>query len=153
LLLPKSPGAKKESALLRLSKSLLSIGLDASSAEKLASARGLERVVVPLYWKDGLVLNSHLLLLSKLPSFLKSFEKEFPDGEVRWDPDYEDQNPPDGSGNVAIRVFFSYQEDDQGDHWSPKPTALEEKSYGRMLERYSHKGPGAIQASAALRGE
>jgi hypothetical protein len=136
----------------RLRKSLLSLGIDKKSAEKLLASRDLDEVVVPIYWKDGLVSQAHPLWLSKLPSFLKSFDKEFPDGEVRWDPDYDEQNLQGTSGDVAIRVFFNYQEDDQGNHWSPKPTAIEEQSYQRMLKRFSYKGKSPMQAHAVLQG-
>jgi hypothetical protein len=136
-----------------LRKSLLSIGVDEKSAEKLLSSRALERVVVPVYWKDGLTLQAHPLWLSKLPNFLKSFQKEFPEGQVRWDPDYDEQTPQGESSRVAIRVYFDYQEDDQGDHWSPKPTTIEEQSYQKMLKRYSYAGTGALQASAVIYGK
>ena len=149
---PTGTGAKKGGAAM-LRKSLLSIGVDKKSAEKLLSSRALERLVVPVYWKDGLVSHAHPLRLSKVPSFLGSFEKEFPDGQARWDPDYAENNQQDISSSVAIRVFFNYQEDDQGDHWSPRPTAIEEQSYQRMLKRYSYAGAGAVQASAAIHGK
>lgn len=149
---PSSGGAKKEGAA-KLRKSLLSIGVDEKSAEKLLSSRALERLVVPVYWKDGLVSHAHSLRLAKLPSFLGSFEKEFPDGQARWDPDYAENNPQDNSSQVGIRVFFNYQEDDQGDHWSPRPTVIEDQSYQRMLKRYSYAGTGAVQASAAIHGK
>jgi hypothetical protein len=145
------PGERK-TADEGLRKSLLSLGIDKKSAEKLLASRALGKVVVPIYWKDGLVSQAHSLWVSKLPSFLKSFEKEFPDGEVRWDPDYDEQNLPGTSGDVAVRVFFNYQEDDQGNHWSPKPTAIEEQSYQRMLKRFSYKGAAPIQAHAVLQG-
>jgi hypothetical protein len=148
---PTGAGAKKKNAA-KLRKSLLSIGVDEKSAEKLLSSRALERVVVPVYWKDGLVSHAHPLRLSKIPSFLGSFEKVFPDGQVRWDTDYAENNPQDGSSDVAVRVFFNYQEDDQGDHWSPRPTAIEEQSYQRMLKRCSYAGTGAVQASVAIHG-
>jgi hypothetical protein len=145
-----SRGKKEDAAELR--KSLLSIGADEKSAEKLLSSRALERVVVPVYWKDGLTLQAHSLWLSKLPNFLKSFQKEFPEGQVRWDPDYDEQTPQGESSRVAIRVYFDYQEDDQGDHWSPKPTTIEEQSYQKMLKRFSYTGTGPLQADAVLRG-
>jgi hypothetical protein len=136
----------------RLRKSLLSLGIDMKSAEKLLASRDLGRVVVPIYWKDGLVSQAHSLRLSKLPNFLKSFEKEFPEGEVRWDPDYDERNLEGNSSDVAIRIFFNYQEDDQGDHWSPKPTAIEEQSYQRMLKRFSYKESNPVQAQTVLHG-
>ena len=135
-----------------LRKSLLSIGVDKKSAEKLLRSRALDRVVVPIYWKDGLELHPQTLWLSKLPNFLRSFEKEFPDGQVRWDPDYYEQNLEGNSSDVAIRVYFNYQEDDQGDHWSPKPTAIEDKSYQRMQRRFAYAGPSAVQAHTILQG-
>jgi hypothetical protein len=143
-------GAKTAGGLL---ESLLSIGVDKKSAEKLLASSALDRIVVPVYWKDGLVSQSHSLWLSKLPDFLKSFGKEFPDGQVRWDPDYYEQNIQGNSSDVAIRVYFNYQEDDQGDHWSPKPTEIEEQSYQKMLKRFSYAGTGALQAHTALHGK
>jgi len=145
----KSGGSGKKTGDTELQKSLLSIGVDKGSAKKLLSSSSLGRVVIPVYWKDGLVSHADPLWLSKLPNFLNSFEKEFPDGEVRWDPDYDEHNQG-GSGNFAIRIFFNYQEDDDGDHWSPKPTALEEQSYSRMLKRASYTGPRAVKASVVL---
>jgi hypothetical protein len=145
-----SEGEKEDATGLR--KSLLSIGIDEKSAEKLLSSRALDRVVVPVYWKDGLVLQAHPLSLSKLPNFLRSFQKEFPEGQVRWDPDYDEQTPQGESSRVAIRVYFDYQEDDQGHHWSPKPTELEEQTYQKMLKRFSYAGTGALQASAIIYG-
>lgn len=154
--MPKSAKPAKTGAnegATRIRKSLLSIGVDDESAEKLLSSRALERLVIPVYWKDGLVSHAHLLQLTKLPSFLGSFGREFPDGQARWDPDYEENNPQDSSSRVAVRVFFNYQEDDQGDHWSPRPTVIEDQSYQRMLKRYSYAGADAVQASAAIYGK
>jgi hypothetical protein len=147
----KSGGSGKKTGGADLRKSLLSIGVDKGSVEKLVSSSALGRVVIPLYWKDGLVSHPHPLWLSKLPNFLRSFEEEFPDGEVRWDPDYEEHNQ-EGSGGYAIRVFFNYQEDDEGDHWSPQPTEIEMQSYQKMLKRASYTGPRAVQASSIVRG-
>ena len=154
LTLPKatnSAGSSKK-AVEELRKSLLSKGADKESVEKLVASRALDRIVVPIYWKDGLVFHVGSMALSNLPSFLKSFEEEFPDGQVRWDPDYDETNPKDGTSDVAIRVYFSYQEDDQGDHWSPKPTEEEEERYQSMLRRLSYKGPDPVKAQAVLQG-
>jgi hypothetical protein len=148
----KSASPRRKGGVAELRKSLLSIGVDKESVQKLCSSSALGRVVVPVYWKDGLVSHANLFWLAKLPNFLKGFEREFPDGEVRWDADYDENNLEGGSGNFAIRVFFNYQEDDDGDHWSPKPTAIEEESYRRMLERSSYTGPRAVQAGAVLHG-
>jgi len=143
---------KKKTDVDALRKALLSSGVDAGSAGKLTGSPALERIVVPIYWKDGLVFHANSLWLPKLPSFLKSFEKEFPDGQVRWDPDYDEENPQDATSDVAIRVFFNYQEDDQGDHWSPKPTSIEEQNYYRMLKRFSYKGSSPVKAQTVLQG-
>jgi hypothetical protein len=148
----KSAGSNKNKTDA-LRKALLSIGVDKGSAEMLLGSRALERIAVPIYWKDGLVFHANSLWLPKLPNFLKSFEKVFPDGQVRWDPDYDEENQQDQTSDVAVRVFFNYQEDDQGDHWSPKPTPIEEQSYQRMLKRFSYKGPSPVQAHAVLHGK
>src|SRR5271155_4150024 len=66
---------KKPSGSDELRKALLSIGVEKKSAEKLLASRSLDKVVVPVYWKDGLIAQAHTLWLSKLPSFLKSFGK------------------------------------------------------------------------------
>jgi len=155
--LPKSaktagPGEKKSGAE-GLRKALLSIGVDEKSVDKLLASRYLERVIVPIYWKDGLVYHSQSLWLSKLPDFLRSFEKEFPDGQTRWDPDYDEHNIKDNRSEVAVRIAFNYQEGDQGDHWSPKPTEMEEESYQSMLKRLSYKGSDPVQAQAVLHGK
>jgi hypothetical protein len=149
---PRSSNKKKKD-FDALRKALLSIGVDEGSAEKLLRSRALERTVVPIYWKDGLVFHVNSLWLPKLPSFRKSFEKEFPDGQLRWNPDYDEENPQGATSDVAIRVFFNYQEDDQGDHWSPKPTSIEEQNYYRMLKRYSYKGSSPVQTQAVLQGK
>jgi hypothetical protein len=149
----KSAGSGEKEGAGELRKSLLSIGVDEKSVKKLLSSRALERVVVPAYWKDGLVSQAHSLWILKLPSFLKSFGKEFPDGQIRWDPDYDEEGPQGNPSRVAIRVYFNYQEDDQGHHWSPKPTVIEEQSYQRMLKRYAYSGAGATQANAVLYGK
>jgi len=149
----KSSGSKEkvvDPSALR--KALLSAGVDEGSAEKLVRSRALKRIVVPVYWKDGLTFHISSLWLDKLPSFSKSFGRVFPEGQLRWDPDYDENNPQEQTSVVAIHVFFNYQEDDQGDHWSPKPTSIEEQSYQRMLKRFSYKGPSAVQAHDVLKG-
>jgi len=151
--LPKNLDKERSSASSdRLREALLSIGVDRKSAEKLVSSRALERIVVPIYWKDGLVLHGGTFWLSKLPEFLKGFEEEFPDGKIGWDTEYFELNPKDGSGDVAIRVVFNLQEGDQGEHFAPKPTELEEESYQGMLNRLAFKGRGPVQAHSVLQG-
>jgi hypothetical protein len=150
---PKSDSSKEKSIdVSALRKALLSIGVDKPSAEKLLGSRALNKIVVPVYWKDGLEFHVNSLWIPKLPSFLRSFEKVFPDGQVRWDPDYDEENPQDQTSDVAIRVYFNYQEDDQGNHWSPKPTLIEDKSYRRMLKQFSYKGQSPAQAHGVLHG-
>jgi hypothetical protein len=148
---PNGPSDRRDVEGLR--KSLLSIGVDKKSAGKLLGSAVLDRVVVPIYWKDGLELQAHSVWLSKLPSFLKSFEKEFPDGQVRWDSNFYEQKQEGNSSDVAIRVFFNYQEDDDGDHWSPKPNEMEAESYQKMLRRFSYTGTKALQAHIVLHGK
>src|SRR5277367_4674990 len=87
--LVRSKTAENPSGSAALQKALLSVGTDKSSAEKLVSAGVLQDVVIPLFWKDGLVSNARSLWMIKLTDVLKEFEKEFPDGQVRWDHDYE----------------------------------------------------------------
>lgn len=134
----------------KLRKSLLSIGVARDSAERLVSSRELSKAVVPIYWKDGIVLKVNSFWLQMLPEFLKSFAREFPDGQIRWDPDYRGEKPEDG--DTAIHVFFSYQEDDQGDRWEPKPDAADVESYYRMLKRFSYKGNKPVLASRVIHG-
>ena len=134
----------------KLRRSLISIGVDKDIAQKLVASKSLERIVVPIYWKDGLESRSNALWLTRLPEFLRSFTKEFPDGEVRWDPDYESSDPAE---DVAIRVRFNVQEDDQGNRFHPKPTLLEEEAYQRMLERSSFKGTKPVPAHVVVHGK
>ena len=134
----------------KLRKSLLSIGVDKAFVERLISSRDLSNAVVPIYWKDGIVMKVNSLWLPALPEFLKSFVRDFPDGQVRWDPDYRGEKPEDGDS--AIHVFFSYQEDDQGDRWEPKPDAADVESYYKMLKRFSYKGEKAVSASRIIHG-
>lgn len=133
----------------RLHKSLLSIGVDKEVAKKLTDSKSLDRIVVPIYWKEGLESRVHTFWLVKLPEFLKSFAKQFPDGQVRWDLDYEGAEPAD---DVAIRVRFDVQEDDQGDHWHPKQTLLDDEAYQKMLERSSYKGTKPVSAHLVVHG-
>jgi hypothetical protein len=149
--LAKSKAAEAPSGSTGLRKALLSVGADKDSVERLISSRTLEDVVVPIYWKDGLVSSVRQLWLVRLPSFLKGFQEEFPDGQVRWDQDYESDDP--ASGDIALRTYFNYQEDDQGDHWSPPPTLLEEESYHKMLAKASFKGKKPVPASKVVHGK
>ncbi len=145
---PKTSDAQSSSPALR--KALLSVGADKKSVEKLVSSSAIDDVVISIYWRDGLVSSIRPLWLVKLPEFLKSFEKEFPDGQVDWDQDYGTGGP--GFEDIALRVYFNYQEDDQGDHWSPPPTLLEEESYYRMLARAAFKGKKPVSASKIIHG-
>lgn len=146
--LPKTEPNQSQEDQLR--KSLLSIGVDKNSVERLTSSRELGRIVVPIYWKDGIVQKANLFWLQNLPEFARDFAREFPDGQLRWDMDYRGEKAEDG--DVAIHVIFYYQEDDQGDHWSPKPDAPQEESYYRLLKRLSFKGEHPIQASRVIYG-
>lgn len=128
----------------KLRRALLSIGTDKGAVDNLIESKSLERIVIPIYWKDGIVKKVSSFYLPGLPSFLTSFEKRFPDGEIRWDPDYEGEKPSEG--DVAIRVLFDYQEDDQGDHWSPKPTEQEEESYYKTLQSLGYNGSDPVPA-------
>jgi len=152
-----NPGALSKSKPSRLHqdsekllKSLLSIGVDKNSAERLVSSRDLGNAVVPIYWKDGIVSKVNSFWLQTLTEFLRSFALEFPDGQIRWDPHYRGERPEDG--DMAVRVIFYYQEDDQGDHWSPRPDTLEEESYYRMLKRFTYKGDTPVSASRIIHG-
>jgi hypothetical protein len=134
----------------RLHKSLVSIGVDREAAKRLTASKHLERIVVPIYRKDGLASRTSTLWLVRLPELLRSFAKEFPDGEIRWDTDYQGTEPAE---DVAIRVFFNLQEDDQGGRFQPQPTPMEEEAYQRMLERSSYKGTKPVQAYLVLHGK
>jgi hypothetical protein len=144
----KTSDARSDPAALK--KALLSVGADKESVETLVSSSAIDNVVIPIYWKDGLVSSVRPLWLARLPEFLRSFRKEFPDGQVDWDKDYGTGGP--GFEDIALRVYFNYQEDDQGDHWSPPPTLLEEESYYRMLARAAFKGKKSVSASKVVHG-
>lgn len=131
-----------------LGKALASIGVDKESVGLLTSSKSLGRIVVPVYWKDGLVIHAHRIALTGVPGFLRGFREVFPDGLVRWDPDYESDDA--SAGDAAIRIYFSYQEDDQGDHWTPPPTLLEEESYDKMLAKAALKERQPVVASKVL---
>jgi len=149
--LARSKTAEKPPGPANLRKALLSVGADKESVEKLISSKALEEVVIPLYWKDGLVSSARPFWLVKLPGFLKSFEAEFPDGQIRWDRDYESDDS--AAGDIALRLYFNYQEDDHGVHWSPPPTLLEEESYHKMLAKSSFKGKKSMPASKVVHGK
>ena len=70
---------------------------------------------------------------------------------MRWDRDYEGERPSDG--DVAIRVYFDYQEDDQGDHWAPQPTEQQEESYYKTLRELSNKGSDTVPAYRIVHGD
>lgn len=142
-------GSSKED-IEALRKTLISIGVDKDAAKKLTTSKNLERIRVPIYRKEGLASRSSSLWLIKLPEFLRSFSREFPDGEVRWDADYDGADPAE---DVAIRVFFNVQEDDQGGRFQPKPTPLEEEAYQKMLEKSSFKGAKPVPAYLVLHGK
>lgn len=148
--------AKEKSAVApteipALKKALLSVGADGDSVDKLVSSTSLENAVIPMYWKDGLVSSVRPFWIVKLPEFLRSFQKEFPDGQVNWDKDYGTRGP--GFDDIALRIYFNYQEDDQGDHWSPPPTLLEEESYYRMLARGTFKGKKSVSVGRIVHGK
>jgi hypothetical protein len=144
-----SPGGVGDAE--KLGHTLLALGADEFGVKRLTSSKHLDHVVIPVYWKDGLVSSVRPLWLLKLPEFVKSFESEFPDGQIRWDQDYEGSDP--FWGDIALRVYFNYQEDDQGDHWSPPPTLLEEESYYRMLSVAAFKGEKPIPAARVVHGK
>ena len=143
-----SPPSKEE--LDSLHRSLTSIGAEKEVVKRLFSSKLLEHVVVPVYRKEGLASRTSSLWLMKLPDFLRGFAKEFPDGEVRWDADYEGANH---AKDVAVRVRFNVQEDDQGGRFQPKPTPLEEEAYQRMLEKSSYKGSRPVPISQVIHGK
>jgi hypothetical protein len=146
--LPSSSTDSSDKDALR--SSLMSIGTDKESVENLLSSSALEKIVIPIYWKDGIVFRiHHSFRLASLPDFLKSFGDEFPDGQARWDGDFEGEEHPAGD-DVAIRVYFNYQEDDQGVRRAPKPTALEEESYQKMLNRFSYRDEKPVTAASLV---
>ena len=116
----------------------------------MVTSRQLARVTAPIYWKDGIVLKANSFWLQTLPEFLESFAREFPDGQIRWDPDYRAERPQDGDS--AIHVFFSYQEDDQGDRWEPKPDITDVERYYAILKRFSYGGDKPVSASRIIHG-
>jgi hypothetical protein len=148
--LPKSSAAPKKEGDERLRKALLSIGVDKKSAETFLKSKALDRIVVPIYWKDGLVCKEQSVALAMVPDFLRSFAKEFTDGEIRWDASYDEESPDGAKSDVAIKVCFSYSEDDDGDHWSPKPTEEELASYQKMVKASSYSGTKKVAAQSVL---
>ncbi len=146
--MPKAKPVQPESDGELLREALLSVGADKKAVGRLVSSKEMERVVVPIYWKDGIVVKANFIQLLALPKLLRSFRREFPDGQVRWDPDYRGEKP--GDGDVAIHIFFNYQEDDQGDHWDPKPDTPEIESYYRMIKRFSYDGDKPVSASKII---
>ncbi len=132
----------------KLRDALRSIGVETASIQKLLSSSRLRRAIVPIYTKSGLTPDSHGFWLIKLPKFLEWLEDEFPNGEVRWDSDYEGGQL--GTHQFAIRVTFNLQEDDQGARRSIRPTGLEEEKYHQVLDKLSYKGRDAIQVHEIL---
>ncbi len=97
-----------------------------------------------MYSRAGLSADTHSFCLAKLPKFLGTFGEEFPNGVLRWDQNYQVESGSEG--HIAIRVYFNYQEDDQGSRWSYRPTPTEEVSYHRMLSDCTYKGKRRITA-------
>ncbi len=132
----------------KLRGALGSIGVETASVQKLLSSSRLRRAVVPIYTKSGLTPDSHGFWLIQLPKFLEWLQDEFPNGEVRWDSDFEGGQP--GTHLFAIHVTFNLQEDDQGARRSIRPTGLEEEKYHQVLDKLSYKGRDAIQVHEIL---
>lgn len=82
---------------------------------------------------------------------MRWFNKEFPDGLVRWDSELEVTST--GKSRPVVRVSFNYQEDDQGDHWSYRPTALEEESYHKKLHELRLKDGKKIEVRSIIFGK
>ncbi len=132
----------------RLKGALRSIGVETASLQRLLSSSRLRRVVIPIYTKSGLTPDSHVFWLINLPKFLGWLQDAFPNGEVRWDSDYEGGEP--GTHRFAIRVRLNLQEDDQGARRSIRPSGLEEEKYHQVLDKLSYKGGDAVQAHEIL---
>jgi hypothetical protein len=129
---------------------MVSIGTDKETTSKLLASAKLGNVVVPLYARGTVTDEFNDLLLIRLPEFVRWFNKEFPDGLVRWDSEYEDTST--GKSRPVVRVSFNYQEDDQGDHWSYRPTALEEESYHKKLHELRLRDGKKIEVRTIIFG-
>ncbi len=133
-----------------LKTALTSVGMDGPTISKLLSSAKLGSIVVPLLARGTAVDESNDLWVVKLPQFVRWFDKEFPDGLLRWDPEFEDTTT--GMSHPVIRVSFNYQEDDQGDHWLYRPTTLEEESYHRKLRELRVSNGEKFDVRSLLRG-
>ncbi len=133
-----------------LKTTLISVGIDGRTISKLLSSPKLGSIVVPLFARGTAVDESNDLWVIKLPQFVRWFNKEFPDGLLRWEPEFEDTST--GMSHPVIRVSFNYQEDDQGDHWLYRPTTLEEESYHRKLRELKVGDGEKVDARSILRG-
>lgn len=141
------PGAAEKEAL---KTALTSVGMDGRTISKLLSSAKLGSMVVPLLARGTAADESNELWVVKLPQFVRWFNKEFPDGLLRWDPEFEDTTT--GMSHPVIRVSFNYQEDDQGDHWLYRPTTLEDESYHRKLRELKAGDGEKIDVRSVLRG-
>jgi len=135
----------------KLRAALVSVGADKETISKLLSSSMLGSVVVPLYARGTVTDEFNDLWLIKLPEFVRWFTEEFPDGRVRWDSEFEDTST--GKSRPVIRVNFNYQEGDQGDHWSYRPTVLEEESYHKKLDELKYKNGKKVEVRSVIQGK
>ena len=132
----------------KLGAVLKSVGVDKDTISKLLSSHRLESITIPLYARGAVNDEFNDLWLVKLPEFVKWFEKEFPDGLLRWDPEFED--PTTGKARPVLRVNFNYQEDDWGDHFSYRPTPLEDEAYHKKLRALRPKNGEKVDVGSIL---
>jgi hypothetical protein len=137
------------------SKDKLRTALNTAGAEKwiideLLKSPKLEKVTIPIYSRAGINPDLHDFSLVRLPDFLEWFEREFPNGVLSWDPDYEGGER--GSHKFALKVAFNVQEDDQEAHFMVEPTPLEVESYHNRLSSLSYKGKDAVKANDLVYG-
>jgi hypothetical protein len=132
----------------KLREALKSVGVDKDTISRLLSSRRLGRITVPLFARGTVNDEFNDLWLVRLPEFLRWFEKEFPDGLLRWDPEFED--PTTGKARPVLRVNFNYQEDDWGDHFSYRPTSLEEEAYHKKLRELRPKNGDKVDVGSIL---
>ena len=135
-------------ASAKLSAALVSVGVDKETISKLLSSSKLGSVVVPLHARGTVTDEFNDLWLIKLPEFVRWFMKEFPDGRMRWDSEFEDTST--GKSRPVIRINFNYQEDDQGDHWSYRPTVLEEESYHKKLDELRFRDGKKVEVRSII---
>lgn len=128
---------------------LLRAGADKGVVQTILSSDKVRRATIPIYSRGSTRADEHDFWLIKLPEFVDWLEDRFPNGVVRWNPDFEGGRTPH---TFAIEVIFSLQEDDQGAKMMVRPSELDEERYHQKLEQLAYRESDAVPAHTIVHG-